>query len=61
MVGCFMPLAMCLALVILLLLWIPHPAFRGSLVLPGIETVGDLAVCLAKRRHGEPAAGGNAR
>jgi hypothetical protein len=42
-----------LALTILLLLWIPHPLFRGSLVLPGIATLGELAVCLAKGGGGE--------
>jgi hypothetical protein len=42
-------LSLCLALVCLLLLWIPHPIFRGSLVVPGIDTLADLATCLAKR------------
>jgi len=31
-----------------LLLWIPHPIFQGSLILPGLNTLGDLATCLGK-------------
>lgn len=31
-----------------LLLWIPDPLFRGSVILPGIVTLGDLAECLAR-------------
>jgi hypothetical protein len=42
-----------LALVVLVLLWIPHPLFRGSLVLPGVATLGDLAACLGKDINGE--------
>jgi hypothetical protein len=45
--------SLCLALLCMLLLWIPHPIFRGSLVLPGVATLGDLATCLAKRTSGE--------
>lgn len=40
---------LCLALVCILLFWIPHPLFRGSLLLPGIVTLEDLATCLATR------------
>jgi hypothetical protein len=48
-----------LALTIMLLLWIPHPLFRGSLVLPGVTTLGDLATYLAKGRGGEQDAAPN--
>lgn len=48
-----------LALTIMLLLWIPHPLFRGSLVLPGIATLGELAVCLANNGGGEQDASPN--
>jgi hypothetical protein len=41
--------SLCVALMTMLLLWIPHPIFRGALVLPGIANLGDLATCLAKR------------
>jgi hypothetical protein len=45
--------SLCLALVVMLLLWIPHPLFRGSLVLPGITTLGELAACLGRSVRGE--------
>lgn len=48
-------LSFCLAALILILLWIPYSPFRGSLLLPGIHTLGELATCLAKTRTGEPA------
>jgi hypothetical protein len=48
-----------LALIALLLLWIPHPWCRGSLVLPGVATLGDLAACLGKRMNGEQDAAPN--
>jgi hypothetical protein len=51
--------SMILSLVALLLLWIPHPLFRGSLELPGVATLGDLAVCLGKRMNGEQGAAPN--
>ena len=44
--------SLCIALVIMLLLWIPHPIFRGSVVLPGIANLGDLATCLAMKVRG---------
>ena len=47
---------LCLAYVIMLLLWIPHPLFRGAMVLPGITNLGDLATCLAKKRSDEKGA-----
>jgi hypothetical protein len=47
---------LCLAYVIMLLLWIPHPIFRGAMVLPGITNLGDLATCLAKKRRDEKGA-----
>ena len=53
--------SLCLAFVTMLLPWIPHPLFRGSVVLPGITTLGGLARCLAKGRggeHGAPPNGG---
>lgn len=53
--------SLCLALLIMLLLWIPHPVFRASLVLPGINTLGELAACLAKRMSGEQGAAPNSR
>jgi hypothetical protein len=52
-------LSLCLALLTLLLLWIPHPAFRGSLVLPGVETLGELAACLGNKKSGELGAAPN--
>jgi hypothetical protein len=48
-----------MALIVLVLLWIPHPLFRGSLVLPGVATLGDLAVCLGKDINGEQNAAPN--
>jgi hypothetical protein len=45
--------SICLALVSMLLLWIPHPMFRGSLMLPGITTLGELAACLGTSVRGE--------
>jgi hypothetical protein len=45
-------LSLCLALVCMLLLWIPHTMFRGSVALPGVATLGDLATCLAKGARG---------
>lgn len=38
-----------------LLIAIPHPVFQSSLVLPGIDTLGELATCLAKGMDGEQA------
>jgi hypothetical protein len=55
----FAALSLILALIVLLLLWIPHPMFRASLVLPGVATLGDLAACLGKRMNGEQDAAPN--
>lgn len=51
--------SMVLGLVALLVLWIPHPLFRGSLVLPGVATLGDLAACLGRGMNGEQGAAPN--
>jgi hypothetical protein len=51
--------SMLLGLVSLLLLWIPHPLFRGFLVLPVVVTLRDLAVCLGKSMKGEQGAAPN--
>jgi hypothetical protein len=53
--------SLCLALLLMLALWFPHPIFRGWLVLPGIVTVGDLAVCLGKGMSSEQSASPNSR
>jgi len=52
-------LSLIFALTTMLLLWIPHPLFRGSLVLPGVSTLGDLAACLARGKGGEQHASPN--
>jgi hypothetical protein len=46
--------SLCIALLLMLALWLPYPIFRGWLVLPGVVTVGDLAACLGKGMSGEP-------
>jgi hypothetical protein len=51
--------SMVLGMVALLLLWIPHPLFRGSLVLPGVTTLGDLVACLGRSVNSEPNAAPN--
>ena len=51
--------SLCVALVVMLLLWIAHPIFRGSLVLPGITTLGELAARLGGSLRGEVSAAPN--
>lgn len=43
-----------LALTIMILLWIPHPLFRGSLILPGVANLADLATHLGRWKDREP-------
>jgi hypothetical protein len=49
------------AMVVTLLLLIPHPVFQGKMVLPGIANLGDLAACLAKKRSEENGAAPSSR
>jgi hypothetical protein len=51
--------SMIFGLASLLALWIPHPRFRGFLVIPGIATLGDLAACLGRNMTGERGAAPN--
>jgi hypothetical protein len=50
---------LCLGLLMFVAQWIPLPIFQGSLVLPGVATLGDLAACISKGMGGEQGASPN--